>query len=160
MAFLFWQFVVPLYCGGSSLWVELDRWLGKVFLLGKVVSAFWSVELDFLSLEWNEVSNSEFWVICGFSVTLSSLYIEAQVYVPVLLENLHDMSCSGTCWLLGSAWFQYKYGGFWMSSYWLMFSGNRSSLVFLGFELKPPASGFQPYSYSSLSNAPSIQHQW
>ena len=28
------------------------------------------------------------------------LYIEAQECVPVLLENLHGMSCSGTCWPL------------------------------------------------------------
>ena len=48
----------------------------------------------------------------GFGVTLGSLYIEAQSYVPVLLENLHGMSCSGTCWLLGDAWFQCRYGGF------------------------------------------------
>ena len=34
-------------------------------------------------------------------MTLGSLYIEAQVCVPVLLENLHGMSCSGTCWPLG-----------------------------------------------------------
>ena len=27
-----------------------------------------------------------------------SLYIGAQGCVPVLLENLHGMSCSGTCW--------------------------------------------------------------
>ena len=39
-------------------------------------------------------------------MTLGSLYIEAQGYVPVLLENLCGMSCSGTCWLLGGAWFQ------------------------------------------------------
>ena len=30
-------------------------------------------------------------------MTLGSLYIEAQSYVPVLLENLHGMSFSGTC---------------------------------------------------------------
>ena len=47
-----------------------------------------------------------------FGVTLGSLYIEAQGYVPVLLENLHGMSCSGACWLLGGAWFQYRNGGF------------------------------------------------
>ena len=35
-------------------------------------------------------------------MTLGSLYIEAQGYVPVLLENLHGMSCSGACWLLGA----------------------------------------------------------
>ena len=32
-----------------------------------------------------------------------------------------------------------------MSSYQLMFPGVRSSLVFSGFGLKPPASGFQSY---------------
>ena len=40
------------------------------------------------------------------------------------------MSCSGTCWFLGGAWFQCRYGGFWMSSYRLMFPGVRSFLVF------------------------------
>ena len=39
-------------------------------------------------------------------VTLGSLYIEAQGYVPVLLENLHGMFCSGASWPLGGAWFQ------------------------------------------------------
>ena len=34
-------------------------------------------------------------------MTLGSLYIEAQDYVPALLEDLHGMSCSGTYWLLG-----------------------------------------------------------
>ena len=33
-------------------------------------------------------------------MTLGSLYIEAQGYVPVLLENLHGMSCSGAYWPL------------------------------------------------------------
>ena len=31
-------------------------------------------------------------------MTFGSLYFEAQGYVPVLLENLCGMSCSGTCW--------------------------------------------------------------
>ena len=39
-------------------------------------------------------------------MALDSLYIKAQGYVPALLENVHGMSCSGTCWLLGGAWFQ------------------------------------------------------
>ena len=47
----------------------------------------------------------------GFGVTLGSLYIEAQGCVPVLLENLGGMSCSGTCWPLDGAWFQCRYGG-------------------------------------------------
>ena len=42
-------------------------------------------------------------------VTLNRLYIYAQGYVPVLLENLHVMSCSGTYWLLGGGWFQCRY---------------------------------------------------
>ena len=50
----------------------------------------------------------------------------------------------------GGVWFQCRYGGFWMSSCQLMFPGVRSSLVFSGFGLKPPATGFQLYSYSSL----------
>ena len=46
-----------------------------------------------------------------FGVTLGSLYTEVQDCVPVLLENLRGMSCSGTCWPLGGAWFQCRYGG-------------------------------------------------
>ena len=57
---VFWQFVVPLSCGGSSLWVGLDGWLVKVFRLGKLVSVFWWVELDFFFLECNEVSSNKF----------------------------------------------------------------------------------------------------
>ena len=40
----------------------------------------------------------------------------------------------------------------------LMFPGVRSSLMFSGFGLKPPASGFQSYFYSSLKTSPSIPH--
>ena len=43
-----------------------------------------------------------------------------------------------------------------MSSYQLMFPGVRSSLVFSGFRHKPPASGFQSYSYSSLKTSLSV----
>ena len=38
-------------------------------------------------------------------VTLGSLYVDTQGYVPALLENLCGMSCSGTYWLLGSGGF-------------------------------------------------------
>ena len=40
------------------------------------------------------MSSSEFGDVYGFGVTLGILYIEARGYVPVLLENLHGMSCS------------------------------------------------------------------
>ena len=91
-------------------------------------------------------------------MTLGSLYIETQEYVPALLGSLPGMSCPGTYWLLGGAWFQCTYAGFWMISYQLMFPGVRSSLVFKGLGLKPLASGFQSYYYSSLKTSPSIQH--
>ena len=39
-----------LYCGISSLCVGLYRWLVKVSWLGKLMSVFWWVELDFFSL--------------------------------------------------------------------------------------------------------------
>ena len=57
---VFRQFVVPLYCGGSSLWMGLDEWLVKVSWLGKLVSVFWCVELDFFTLKFNQVSSTEF----------------------------------------------------------------------------------------------------
>ena len=49
--------MVPLYCGGYSLWVGLDKWLVKVreACIGVLV-----VQLDLFSLECNEVSSSEF----------------------------------------------------------------------------------------------------
>ena len=90
-------------------------------------------------------------------VTLGILYVDTQGYVPALLENLRGMSCSGTYWLLGGGWFQCRYGGFWMISYYSMFPVVRSSLVFSGFGLKS-ASGFQSYSSSSLKTSPTIQH--
>ena len=55
--------VAFLYAG--SLWflfiVEVPPcgW-GWMSWLGKLASVFWLVELDFFSVEWNEVSSSEF----------------------------------------------------------------------------------------------------
>ena len=69
-------------------------------------------------------------------VTLGSLDVDAQGYVPALLENLRGMSCSGIYWLLGGGWLQCRYGGFWTVSYYLMFPVVRSFLVFSGFGLK------------------------
>ena len=65
----------------------LYRWLVKVSWLGKLVSVFWWVELDFFSLECSEVSRNELRDVSRFGVTLSSLYVEAQGCVPVLLEK-------------------------------------------------------------------------
>ena len=70
------------------------------------MSVFWWMELDFFSLVCNEMSSNELRDVNGFGVTLGSLYTESQGCVPVVLENLHGVSCSGTCWPLGGAWFQ------------------------------------------------------
>ena len=91
-------------------------------------------------------------------VTLGSLYVDTQGSIPALLKNLHCMSCSGTYWLLGGGWFQCRYGGFWMVSYYLMFHVVKSFLVFPGFGLKSLDSGFQSCSSSSLKTSPTIQH--
>ena len=60
VAFLYsgslWSF---LYFGVSLLWVRLYGRLVKVSWLGKLVLVFWWVELDFFSLECNEVSSNE-----------------------------------------------------------------------------------------------------
>ena len=93
-------------------------------------------------------------------VTLGSLYVDVQGYVPVLLDNLRGMSCSKTYWLLGGGWFQCRYGGFWTVSYYLKFHVVRGFLVFSGFGLKSPASGFQFYSSSSLKTSSTIQHSF
>ena len=60
VAFLYsgslWSF---LYYRVSLLWLGLYWWLVKVSWLGKFVSVFWWVELDFFSLECSEVSSNE-----------------------------------------------------------------------------------------------------
>ena len=90
-------------------------------------------------------------------VTLGSLYVDTQVYVPALLKHLHGMSCSGAYWLLGGGWFWCRYGGFWMDSYSLMFCVVRSFMVFSGLGLKSPAPEFQFYSTNSLKTSPTMQ---
>ena len=69
-----WKFVIPLYCGGCSLWVGLDQLLVKVSWLGKLAPVFCCVELDLFSLECNKVSSNELWGVYGFGVILGSLF--------------------------------------------------------------------------------------
>ena len=47
--------MVPFYCGDFTQWVGLDDWLVKVSWLGKLVSVFWCMDMDFFSLEGNGV---------------------------------------------------------------------------------------------------------
>ena len=57
---VFCRSVVPFDCGDFTQWVGLDDWFVKVSCLGKLVSVFWCMELDFFSLECNGVPSSEF----------------------------------------------------------------------------------------------------
>ena len=75
----------------------LYGWLVKVSPLGKLVSVFWWLELDFFSLECNKVSNNELLDVSGFGVTLGSLYIEAQGCVPVWYVLLWNLLARGWC---------------------------------------------------------------
>ena len=61
---------------------------------------------------------------------------------------------------LAGSWVELGFSvrGFWMYSCQLMFPGVRSFLLFSSSGFKPPASGFQSYSYSSLKTSPSIQN--
>ena len=65
----------------------LDHWLVKIFSLGELVSLFWWMELDLLSLEFNKVSHSEFWGVYGFGMGSRSLSFNVQCCVTVLLAN-------------------------------------------------------------------------
>jgi len=88
--------MVPLYCRGSSLWVGLDEWLVKVSWLGKLALVFWWVELDFFSLESNEVSSS-----CVFGVTLPACILKLRAMF------LHCWRICMVCLaleLVGSGW--------------------------------------------------------
>ena len=111
------------------------------------MSVFWWVELDLFSLECSEVSSREFWGVYGLSMALGSLSFSAQGCIPALVENWCGMSFTGTCWLLGGAWFQRRYGDCGVSSCLLIFPGIRSSLMFLSFRVRPSDFGFQSFSY-------------
>ena len=63
-------------------------------------SGVWS----WISSLWSVMESPLRWVYV-LGVNLGSLYVDAQGYVPALLENLHGMSCSETYWLLCSGWF-------------------------------------------------------
>ena len=66
--------MVPFYCEDFTQWVGLHDWLVKVSWLGKLVSVFWCVEMDFFSLKCNGVPSNEFYNVLG--VTLGSLYVD------------------------------------------------------------------------------------
>ena len=79
-------------CGSSLLWKLLPlSGVGQVacqsFLVREACVSLLVDGAGIFCLECNEVSHRKFWGICGFGVTLDSLYFNAQGYVPALLEN-------------------------------------------------------------------------
>ena len=87
-----WPFCRLEVCGSSLLWQLLPvGGFGLEACQGFLVrEAYIDVLVGrarSLSLGCNEVSSSEFWGVCGFGVTLGSLYFNAQGCVPVLLKN-------------------------------------------------------------------------
>ena len=79
-------------CGSSLLWCLLPAdGVGlvacQVSWLGELASMFWWVELDLFSLEYSEVSSSEFGGVYEFDMALDSLSFNVQGCAPALLEN-------------------------------------------------------------------------
>ena len=146
-----------LHCGVSSPCVGLYRWLVKFSWLGKLVSVFWWVDLDSL---WSAmkcpVMSYEMSMVLGWLWAACILKLRAVFLVA------GEFACYVFPWnLLALVWCLVSVY-VWrvlMSSCQLMFPGVRSSLE-AGFGLKPPASIYQSYFYSSFKTSPSIQHQW
>ena len=79
--------MVPLNCEVCSGWVGSNQGLVKVFWLWELVSVFWWVELDLLSVECNTVSISDFVGVYGFGMVLGKLSFNVHCCVLALLEN-------------------------------------------------------------------------
>ena len=88
--------------------------------------------------------------VMSFEVSMGLVWLWAACILMLCSWVAGELVWYILLWLLGGAWFKCRYGGFWMRSCRLMFPGVRSFLVFSSFGFKPPASGFQSYSYSSL----------
>lgn len=54
----------------------------------------WQVDLDLFSMECNELSTNVFLCVCGFDMTSGSPFDGIQCCFPVLLENMHGLSCT------------------------------------------------------------------
>ena len=64
--------------------------------------------------------------VVSFGVSMGLAWLWAARLVMFRVVFLFDGElvwciCTGTCWLLGGAWFQHRYGDFWVSSCLLMF---------------------------------------
>ena len=57
------------------------------------------MELNLVSLKDSIISNSVFWVVCGFGMALGSISANRQDYFPVLLKDWHGVSGIAGLWV-------------------------------------------------------------
>lgn len=69
----------------------------KASCLVGLVPVFWRIKLDLVSLKHSAMSSSMFWDVFGFHMALGSLSAIMPSCAPVLLENWHGASGTGTC---------------------------------------------------------------
>ena len=70
-------------------------------MLGELSSVFWWVELDFFSLECNEVSDSEFWGVYGFDMDLIGCILMLRAGFLI-------------CWRINMVWLALELIGSWV----------------------------------------------
>ena len=92
-----WKAIVPINHGVCLLWVGLDQYLLNVFRLEGLVSVFWWVELNFVSLKSRAASSGLFWDVCGFCMVLDRLSTNGKDGVPILQMGWHEGSSIGAC---------------------------------------------------------------
>ena len=76
----------------------------KVSWLQELVSMFWWMELDLVSLKVSAMSSNVFWGVYGFGNTLISLSANFKNCAPVLTKYWLGTSGIGVCCPLGKAW--------------------------------------------------------
>ena len=94
-----WMVIVPLNCGVCLPLVVLDQCMMKFSWLDWFLIVFFLIQLDRILLKGNVMSSGMFWVVCGFSMALSSLSANVQGCAPVLLKDCHGTSCTEAFWL-------------------------------------------------------------
>ena len=76
----------------------------EVSLIGGLVSVFWWMELDRVSLKGSAVSSSVFWGVYELGMFGGSLSANVQVCAPTLLNIWHEASGTRACRPWSGAW--------------------------------------------------------
>ena len=76
----------------------------EVSLIGGLVSVFWWMELDLVSLKGSAVSSSVFWGVYELGMFGGSLSATGQVCALTLLKIWHEASGTRACRPLSGAW--------------------------------------------------------